>query len=145
MSWRALTAGDIQTQISGDELDKLQTAALASGQTDPLPGIISQVTDEVRGYVGQSNPLGAGATLPPQVLSAAISIVRWRIAGRLSIGGNAALFQTEQRQKDYENALTFLQAVAKGQVFVEPPETEDANSPTVEGKWGSATQKNFGP
>jgi phage gp36-like protein len=146
MSWRTLIAADVQTQLSGEELEKLQTAVLADGQADPLPGIITQVTDEVRGYVGghSGNALGTGSTLPPQVIGAAIAIVRWRLCGRLAIGGGAALLQTPQRQKDYEDALEFLKAVRKGEIAVEQPESVATETLEGElGRYGGKTKVDF--
>ena len=51
MSWSAITEAEIVTHISGDELEALRAAALADGQEDPVDPSITQVTDEVRGYV----------------------------------------------------------------------------------------------
>lgn len=145
MSWRTLTTADIQTHLSGDELGKLQTAVLASGQTDPLPAIVTQVTDEVRGYVAAwaENELGPTG-LPPQVIGAAIAIVAWRLCNRLAIGGTGLLLQSPQRQKNYEDAIEFLKSVAKGGIAVEQPASvasEDMGG--VIARHGSAPKVNF--
>jgi phage gp36-like protein len=146
MSWRVLTAADVQTQLSGDELEKLQTLSLVNGQADPLPGIITQVSDEVRGYIraNSANKMDASAKLPPEVIGAAIVIARWRLCGRLAIGGSAQLLMTPQREKDYSDAIEFLKAVAKGEIAVEQPAdeiTEEAERPL--GCHGSATKVSF--
>jgi len=148
MPWQALTPDDVLTQLSADEAEKLREYSLADGQSDPLPAIIQQVTDECRGYIGAhtGNALGPSGTIAPQVLSAAISIVRWRLTGRLGIGTAAALLQTPQRQKDYEDAVQFLQAVAAGKIMVEQPPAEDVGPEVAEGqegKWGSNDPVNF--
>lgn len=128
MAWRSLTARDVQTQLSADELDDLQSFSLADGQTDPLPEIIGQVTDECRGYImaNARNKLGPSGTIPPQVIGAAVSIVRWRLAGRLGIGKAAEQLQTPQRQQDYSDATQFLKDIAAGKISVEQPPDEDA-------------------
>lgn len=141
MSWGPLTADEIKTRMSGPELTALQTQALASGQADPLPDIISQVTDEVRGYIAASSvPLGQAGELPPQVRAAAIAIVRWRLGGRLAAGGVENLFQTEPRRKEYDDALALLRDVAAGRCVVEAPAVEATETFHHAGAWASDTK-----
>ena len=146
MSWRVITEADVLTQLSGDELEKLQTLSLADDQVDPLPGIMTQVSDEVRGYVrgNSANKMDTSPKLPPEVIGAAITISRWRLCGRLAIGGSAQLLMTPQREKDYSDAIEFLKLVAKGEIAVEQPEseiTETAEEPR--GCHGSGTKVSF--
>ena len=141
MSWAALTATEIKTRLSGPELTALQTQALASGQSDPLPDVISQVVEEVRGYVAAGgSPLGTAGTLPPQVRAAAIAIVRWRLGGRLAAGGAAGIFQTESRKQEYTDAIAQLKDVAAGRCIVEAPTTTATETFAHPGSWGSDTK-----
>jgi phage gp36-like protein len=144
MAWTALTADDIKTRMNEAELDQLQNSSLADGQADPLPDVLLQVTDEVRGYIAARSPLGPAGTLPPQVRGAAISIVRWRLAGRLSVGGSGNLLQSETRRKEYEDALALLRDIAGGKFAVEVPDiTGPETISTLPAKFGSAHQENF--
>jgi phage gp36-like protein len=146
MSWLAITADEIKTRLSGPEAEALQSSALATDQVDPLPDVISQVTDEVRGYVAahNANTLGPAGTLPPQVRAAAIAIIRWRLSGRLAIGKAAQLLQSESRRQEYEDAVSFLKDVAAGKVAIETPDvTGPETIPQVEGAWGSNEKIDF--
>lgn len=126
MAWTTLTADEIRTRLSGPELDLVKSAALESGQQDPLPEVIVQVINEVRGYIlaYRTNKLGPQETIPPQLQSAAISIIRWRMAGRVAVGSAGSMMQSESRRKEYEDAMAVLKDVAAGKFVVEQPEIE---------------------
>jgi hypothetical protein len=47
MAWISITESDVTSRLAGAEVAALKTAAIASGQTDPVAEIIEQVTDEV--------------------------------------------------------------------------------------------------
>src|SRR5688572_3926612 len=82
--WVAITEADLLTQISGDELEALREAALAVAQADPVQPTIDQVTNYVRGRVAacDSNTLGAGNTIPDELLAHAVSIIVYRLMMR---------------------------------------------------------------
>ena len=147
--WIQLTADDIKTRLSGPELDALSGYALADGQADPLPDVISQVTDEARGYIAAraGNVLGQPGTLPAQVRGAVIAIVRWRLAGRLAIGGAEKLLRSETRQAEYQDAVQFLKDIAAGKIKVDQPvnaaDISDETMESPEGKFGSNDPINF--
>ncbi|HTG44938.1 MAG TPA: phage protein Gp36 family protein [Verrucomicrobiae bacterium] len=146
MAWAALTATEVKTRLSGPELTALQSSALASGQADPLPDVIAQVTDEIRGYIAAAsrNTLGAAGTLPPQVRSAALAIVRWRLGGRLAVGSVGSMMQGESRRKEYEDALGLLKDIAASRFAVEQPETEGTEEiPSSESDYGSEEKLDF--
>ena len=146
MAWLPITSDEVKTRLSGPEADALQGTALAEGQVDPLPDVIAQVTDEVRGYIASHglNTLGPAGTLPPQVRAAAIAIIRWRLAGRLAIGNASGLLQTESRRQEYEDAVSLLRDVSKGQLVVEAPEAVGPEIiPATKGRWGSYARMDF--
>lgn len=146
MAWLSINPDDVKTRLSGPELEALQGTALADGQVDPLPDVISQVTDEIRGYIAayRPNTLGPLGTLPPQVRAAAITLIRWRLSGRLAIGQAAGLLQSDSRRQEYEDATSFLRDVAAGKISVEAPEdTGPETMPQNEGRWGSDTKLDF--
>ncbi|MHC1762918.1 MAG: phage protein Gp36 family protein [Verrucomicrobiia bacterium] len=144
--WLSISPDDVKTRLSGPELEALQGTGLADGQVDPLPDVISQVTDEIRGYIAAHglNTLGPAGTLPPQVRAAAIALIRWRLSGRLAIGQAAGLLQTDSRRQEYEDAITFLRDVATGKIAVESPDdTGPETMPQNEGRWGSDDKLDF--
>ena len=103
MAWQSLTSADVLSKLSGAELSALQTAALGDGQSDPVPGIIQAVVDEVRGYVAANhdNQLGAAGTIPSKLVSAALAIIRHRLCTRLPV----ASLLTEQRIREKDDAI----------------------------------------
>jgi phage gp36-like protein len=122
MAWIAITESDVKTRLAGAELSALQTAALASGQSDPLPELIAQVVDEVRGYIAAGGfTLGEGTVVPQKLKSATLAIIRYRVATRLP----AKSFLNEDRVREYQDAIRLLEQVARGQFVVEEPTTPE--------------------
>ena len=110
MAWRSLTADDVLTRLAGVELEAYRTAAKADGQVDPLTEILAGVVAEVRSRIaaGSGNQLGAEGTLPDAVRHHGLAMVRFRLITRLP------LRVAEDRRKEYEDALAFLDQVAEG-------------------------------
>lgn len=143
MAWSRITASDVKTRLSGPELTALSGQALSTGQVDPLTDVIQQVVDEIRGYIAAAprNHLGHAGTIPSQLRSAALAMVRWRLGGRLSASQAVAIFQTDARRKEYEDAITHLRDVANSRVAIEKPETVGLDKfPIHPGSWGSNTK-----
>ncbi|MHB9005464.1 MAG: phage protein Gp36 family protein, partial [Limisphaerales bacterium] len=110
MAWRSLTAEDVLTRLAGVELEAYRTAARADGQVDPLTEILAGVVAEVRSRIaaGSGNQLGAEGTVPDAVRHHGLAMVRFRLITRLP------LRVAEDRRKEYEDALAFLDQVAEG-------------------------------
>lgn len=138
MAWAALTVADVESRIGGLELQGLRERAVADGQADPLPEVIIQVTDEVRGYIAAGGvQLGPAGTLPPQISSSALAMIRWRLGGRLSAPG----LQTESRRKEYEDALQQCRDVASRKFVVETPQSAGPETiPTPVTAFGGKTK-----
>lgn len=120
MAWQEITTDNVKTRLTGSELTALQTAALASGQSDPLPEIISTVVDEVRGYIAAGGfNLEEGSKIPSKLVSAALAIIRYRLATRLPVKS----LLDENRVRENEQAITLLGRVADRKFFVEEPTT----------------------
>jgi phage gp36-like protein len=134
MAWQTVTDSDIVTRLAGAEIDALRETALADDQSDPVPEIVDQVVEEVRGYVAAGGyTLGAGATIPGKLLSAALAICRFRAATRLP----TEAFLTESRKTEYRDAVRLLERVADGKFAIEEPaeasdETSSGPSPSFE-------------
>lgn len=133
MSWITLAESDVQTRLAGAELTALKTVALSSGQTNPLPEIISEVIQEVRGRVAgcQNNRLGDGATIPSELKSAALAMIRYRLATRLPVSS----LLTDDRREENKQAISTLGAVARCEFRIEQPAT-----PSTQVIAGPATQ-----
>lgn len=119
MAWISITADDVLTKLAGAELSVFRTAATAVGQADPLPEIIEQVVDEVRGYVAACarNTLGSAGTIPAKLKSATLAMIRYRLITRLPISIK------EERKQEYRDALDLLSDVAACRFAVEEPTT----------------------
>lgn len=119
MAWILLDESKVERSLTGAELDAVRELALSEGQPDPLPGTIAAVTKTVRGYVNAHKPnnLGAGMTIPDELESAAISLIRYHLCTRLP---NALL--DEDRREEYRNAIALLRDVAAGRFDIVQPE-----------------------
>jgi phage gp36-like protein len=117
MAWITLTDADLETRFAGAELAALRQKALSSGQGDPVPVVLAEVVDLVRGYVAghQVNQLGVGATVPAKLKTAALSIVRYELLNRLGMR------VSEDRKQAYLDAIRLLEQVARGQFAVDEP------------------------
>lgn len=118
MSWNTLTEADALTVVNAPTLAAARTAAVQDGQADPLPLVITQVVDQVRGSVGASGKyiLGPAGTIPSKLAAAALDLLAVRLLGRLD------LEISEAKQKLYASAEATLRAVAKGEFDIEEPE-----------------------
>ena len=126
MAWITLNESHVATRLTGPELAACRSAALAPGQANPLPEIVRQVINEVRGYIAanRQNTLGAGETVPDKLESCALAIIRYRLADRLPLKS----LLTQERVSENEAAIRLLRDVAKGDFAVEEP-TEAATEP----------------
>lgn len=141
MPWQIITETDVRDRLSGPELTAYKSAALATGQSNPLPGIIVQTVDEVRGYIAAAGTvaLGEGSTVPSKLVSATVAIVRWRLITRLPIN-SAALLET--RKQEHQDALRLLEQTATGKFLVEEPTTAAAEQISVPGpRWSARTRQ----
>ena len=127
----AITTDDVKTRLAGPELVALQTAGLATSQADPLPEIIQQVVREVRGYVKacakNAGSMGAGATIPDELLGSALAMIRWKMISRLP----KTPLATEQRRDEYKDAIAHLKQVAACQFEIEPAPSDAVSTEVV--------------
>lgn len=123
MSWITLTTAAIETRLTEPELGALTSAATVTGQTKEglIAGAVEAVTAEVRGYVAacSTNTLGPAGTIPYELESSALALVRRYLFTRLP--RMKALFD-EIRQKECEDALQRLRDTAACRFAIVPPE-----------------------
>lgn len=128
MSWITLTEARIANRLADAELTAVKTAAIGSGQTGSgvLADAIGAVTAEVRGYVAacSRNVLGDGATIPVELESAALALLRRYLFTRLP--GMRALYN-DARERETDDALRLLRDVAACKFAVMQPETAAAD------------------
>lgn len=107
-NWITIAALDLNDHKVGELVEALRTEALAQGQGDPMPGIITQVVSEIRGAIGFSGRyvLDADlATVPKSLREAAAKKIIRVLKGRLEI----ALSEDERTDaKVYEARLQSL-------------------------------------
>lgn len=122
MSWVTLTQDDLLAKLTAPELTAVKTKALAEGQENPVPEELANCIQEIRGRVAAcgNNTLGAGATIPHELVPAALAILRFRVLSRLPI----STLITPAREREYNDALSLLKDVAACRFSIEQPETE---------------------
>jgi len=122
--WIYVSESDVLTRLSGPEAAAMKTAALQTGQANPLPEVITQVVREVRGYVKACarNTLGDGETIPDEILGAAINRIRYDLATRLPVPS----LLTEARLEANRAAIALLRDVAACRFTLEQPATASA-------------------
>lgn len=131
--WIEITEALVLTKLTSPELAAMSTAARGQGQAVRLPEVITQIVNEVRGYVGScaQNTLGDGATIPDELLGAAISRIRFELATALPV----ASLLTSARETANSSAVTLLRDVAACRFSVIQPATaatDQAGGPNVE-------------
>jgi len=132
--WRAITDLDVETVLSGPELEAIRSAAgdAEGDAADMLPAIITTVTDEVRAHIEDcpQNRLGPSGTVPERVIHHALAIIRNRLLSRLNMDAG------DSRKVEHRDAVTFFQRVSECKVKIELPDAADvvseANTPTVD-------------
>lgn len=135
MPWSTITEDEVKTRFAGAELAALRQKALSAGQPDPLPSVIAEVIATVRGYVAacESNTLSAGATVPDNLKSTALDLVRHEMLNRLG------LKVSEDRSAAWREAIRRLEKVAACAFAVDAPdepirETQSAGGISVVSK-----------
>lgn len=129
MAWITLTEAAALTAVNAPTLEAARTAAIATGQADPLPLVIAQVVNQVRGSVGASGRyrLGADGTIPSKLEAAALDLLAVRLLGRLD------LEISDAKRTLYKTAEDTLRAVAAGNFDIEEPlipSDEPSSAPT---------------
>ena len=128
MSWRTITENDVRALMNSPEDAGARQKYLASGQTDPLPEVVSQVTadfrDAIRSHPG--NTLDPDeTTLPSGSIRHACVIIRHTLLGRFGLA------ISEGRMKEYEAATKHLERLESGKRRVSVPGATDNTPPPL--------------
>lgn len=121
MAWVPITIDLLHQKSAGAEVDAARNAALATGEPDPVPGIIEQVIREVRGYVlaNTKNKPGPLGTIPDELLGQAINRIRFEAATRIPGG---ALLDDDRRQANRDAWAALRDAAADRMTITSPEE-----------------------
>jgi len=121
MSWAVITEANVLTHIAGAELKALRAAALGDGQEDPVQPSITQITDQVRGYVAAciENKLDTDITkIPTRLLGAACDMIIGEIIARVP-----GYFLDDDRKDKQGRAIKLMERVAACNFAIEDPNT----------------------
>ena len=123
MSWITLTETDLKGLLAGAEYTAIQTAALATGQADPVPQAVIDAIELTRSKVAGclNNYLGdetQGEVIPKECRNACLNLARYFACSRVPAG----LINAERR-KEYDDAQKYLDQIAACQVRIELPLT----------------------
>lgn len=123
-TWVTITEDDVLSGTAGRELAAYRTRALAQGQDDPLPQVVSKVIGEVRGFVAgcPENKLGAPGLIPSRLLPAAVDLVIYRLTNRLGLAVK------EDRRTAYREARELLRQVARCEFAIDDPDLGDVGA-----------------
>lgn len=125
-NWFTISAGDLNDRKVAELVTALREEALAVGQTDPMPRIIADVTNEIRDAIGFSGryTLDANpAALPNGLKEIAVKKVVRDMKGRLQ----QALDKDEETDAEIYEAR--LKALVKGEWPVGDPDTPLSPAP----------------
>ncbi len=122
----SLTPSDLTTAKAAPLVDALRTAALADGQSDPMPEIIDAVVARIRAEIsaGGKTALDADpATVPPSLKSLALRMVLREGQSRLNAAG--ALPLSDDEREEWRQDVRYLERIAKGEVSIDATATPE--------------------
>lgn len=116
MPWIALTEDHIKDRLAEDGVDVFEGVG---GGGNRLPGIIDQVTAEVRGYVAgcHKNKLGPAGLIPEECLRSAVTIVVYDLIG--SVEDVSTEDESKGRGGKAGRAEGFLRRVSRCEIGIE--------------------------
>lgn len=115
MSWVAITISDLKDAKVSALVEACRTAALGTGQTDPVPNIIANVVTRIRAEIAGciKNRLDAdAATIPSDLKSLAARMILREAMSRLQQPLN------DDEKEEQRNDLRYLERIAKCEVPV---------------------------
>lgn len=132
--WIILTFEQLDTAKAAALVTALRTAALGDGQPDPLPEIITAVTDRIRMEIaagGKTRLSADPAKLPPSLKSLALRLVLREGQSRLNAMGAMPL--SDDEKEEWRQDVRLLERIAKGDITVEQPDDPEP-VPSVQSK-----------
>ena len=120
MQWITVTVADLMDDRAAPLITAAQTLCLTTGQADPVPGMIAELTEELRGMIGFSGKYQLSATantIPPNLKHDLVHAAVRHCLRRI----NPAMYSEVDRQdeRDYEKRLDLIR---QGQYPVDLPD-----------------------
>jgi len=113
--WNTLATTDITAEILPDEVTLLNTV---QGSSSILSAILSSVTAEIQaGILVGGNQIGQPGTVPDQIRSDAIALVRWKWFCSLP----KTDLQSDFRHAQHDEAVKRMEKIRDGKEKVEIP------------------------
>ncbi len=125
MSWIQLQNSDVLNVISYQELQIVRTLTIQSGQADPVAPTLQFVTDLVRGFLSNQNPLGPEGTIPDKLVAPTLDIFAFYFFKR------TPTLLNDDRRSAYKEAIALLELIRKGDLRVEAPLTAATEQPQI--------------
>lgn len=122
--WRKMTEDDVVDTLTERELSAWRQST--AGKQDVVQGVIDKVAGLVRSYLraGSVRLSKDSSLLPEGVIFDACMIARYLILSRLPVP------MTDDRVKAYQDAIAFLQDVAKRKIIPESYTPEGGEDPS---------------
>lgn len=136
-TWITITEDHVREALADGEYDVFSNLALTPGSDPVVGGCIRRVVNRVRGEVAASGryTLGPAGTVPPELESAAIHLLRRELATRIP---QAGITFDKLREMGIADAVEQLKDARKGELGITPPETPSTSMPPPDsGAWGS--------
>ena len=118
--WINISTDDINNYIDSRLLDKLRTAAIYTGQSDPVVAIIADVCRRIRTEL-RGNPINRVSqtldTIPPELKAMAIALIVEAAYTRLP-----GIILSDAQQNAANEARNYLERIARGEVPVSTPD-----------------------
>ena len=120
MAWISITIDDLKDAKISALVEACRTAALGTGQTDPVPNIIANVTARIRAEISgcAQNVLDVDTTkIPADLKSLASRMIMREAMSRIQQS------LTEDEREEQRNDLRYLERIAKCEIPVAAPDT----------------------
>lgn len=130
MSWSTITINDLKDTKVSALVEACRTAALGSGQADPVPNIVTNVTTRIRAEISgcAQNVLDVDtAKIPADLKSLASRMIMREAMSRIQQS------LTEDEREEQRNDLRYLERIARGEVPVAVSDNPSAGGEVQKG------------
>jgi hypothetical protein len=121
-TWINITDADLKVGKAAALVEAFKTAALGSGQSDPVPSVIANICSRIRAEIQSGGKIRVSATpltIPPSLKDLAVRMILWACQSRINIKN--AFPPSDQDQRDHRSDERYLERIARGEVTVEEP------------------------
>lgn len=133
MSWTTITEADLKDAKIAALVDAFKTAALGSGQTNPVPGVIANVVARIRAEISgcKKNVLDVNSDkIPADLKSLACRMIVRECQSRLRLA------LKDDEKEEWRQDVRYLERIAACEVPVAAPDNPET-TPTIQNDPGS--------